>query len=320
VWAVLAEAVGVDSRGRVLVRNRPGGAPATLWPYSQVLHAAVLLSHLRGSAEPVGSLATGLGPYRLGAAFQPRRSWRPGRRFVDDNAWVGLAASQTALLSRSGRPGADTARRLSRWTARHQVESGGVRWREGSAGLHACSTGAVGMLALRAPGGPADPVRIAQRCADFVLGPLRRPDGLVADNVTDGRLDPTAWSYNQGLTIGLLTLLHAEGDVSALTQAQELAEATVDHFGADDRLWREPPCFVGVLGRMLLLLHAYDSDPRWVAFVDGYVDRVWELTGARGFSGAGLGSYNGERSLDLAGLAILTALRAMPAAELTLVC
>ena len=201
----------MDARGRVLLLDRPDGRPATLWPYSQVLHAAVLVAHLRGSAEPVLSFADGLRPYRLGSAFQPTRSRVPSRRYVDDNAWVGLAASQLALLSRSGRPGAATALRLLGWTSRHQVPSGGVRWREGSRGLHACSTGAVGVLALRAPHAPPQALEVARRCADFLLGPLRRPDGLVGDHVGAGGLDPTVWSYNQGLAVGLLTLLHGAG-------------------------------------------------------------------------------------------------------------
>ena len=161
---------------------------------------------------------------------------------------------------------------------------------------------------------------MAQRCADFLLGPLRRPDGLVGDHVRAGALDPTVWSYNQGLAVGLLTLLHRAGAPSALPRAQELAHLTVEHFGADDRLWREPPCFVGVLGRMLLLLHATDGDPRWVAVVDGYLDQVWSRTGSAGLTGAGIGAYDRERSLDLAGLTILTAMRAAPAGELALGC
>jgi hypothetical protein len=319
-WAALAEAVGVDGRGRVLLLDRPGGGPATLWPYSQVLHAAVLLAHLRGSAEPVLSFASGLGPYRLGSAFQPRRSPLPGRRYVDDNAWVGLAASHIALLSMTGRPGAATARRLLGWSVRQQVDSGGVRWREAGRGLHACSTGSVGMLALRAPGAPAQSPAVARRCADFLLGPLRRADGLVADHVRAGVVDDTAWSYNQGLAIGLLALLHERGDTSALPAAQDLAHRTVEHFAVDDRLWREPPCFAAVLGRMLLLLHAHDHDNRWVQVVDGYLDQVWDRTAPDGFTGEGIGAYDHERSLDLAGLTILAALRASPATELSLVC
>ena len=317
---MLAEAVGVDARGRVLLLDRPGGSAATLWPYSHALHAAELLAHLRGSAEPVLSFASGLSPYRRGSGFQPRRSPVPGRRYVDDNAWVGLAASHTALLSTTGRPGSAIARRLLRWCRRHQVGSGGVRWREGSRGLHACSTGTVGVLALRAPEASPESSTVARRCADFLLGPLRRPDGLVADNIRASALDDTVWSYNQGLAIGLLALLHQQGDASALSAAQDLAELTVEHYAVDDRLWREPPCFVAVLGRMLLLLHAHDGDVRWVTVVDAYLDRVWDRTAADGFTGSGIGAYDQERSLDLAGLTILTALRASPARELALVC
>jgi hypothetical protein len=269
-----------------------------------------------------------------------RRPW-PGRRFVDDNAWVGLAAAQASALSRTGRPGSAVARRLARWVRRSEVPGGGVRWREWTGGVHASSTGAAGLLSLRAadlplpdagpdavpdPGPDAwrepgdDAVAFARRCADFLLGPLRLPSGLVADNLRGGRLDPTAWSYNQGLAIGLLTALHQDGDDGALDSARELAETTLAHFSVHDRLWQQPPCFVAVLGRMLLLLHAVDHDQHWVTFVDDYLDQVWERTAASGFEGSGIGAYDRELTLDLAGLTILTALRASPGDVLARVC
>jgi hypothetical protein len=303
-----------------MLLDRAGGRPATLWPYSQALHAAALVAHLRGADEPLAAFGDGVAAYRQGRAYRSRRGWNPARRFVDDNAWVGLAASQASLLSRTGRPGANLADRQLRWVLRHQVPSGGVRWREGSTSLNACSTGAVGVLALRAPTASAGVADVARLCAAFLLGPLCRPDGLVADNVDDGVVDPSVWSYNQGLAIGLLTLLHGRGDMTALDRARELATICVDHFAREDRLWREPPAFVGVLGRMLLLLHTIDRDPRWVAVVDEYLDRVWDRTSASGFTGSGIGAYDREHSLDLAGLTILTALRAMPSEELSRIC
>ncbi len=329
LWGLLSSAMVREPSGSLVVLDRPGGAPATLWPYSQVLHAGVLVAERRPDPDLVADLGRGLETYRRGRAYQPvRRPW-PGLRFVDDNAWVGLAAAQASALSGTGRPGSAVARRLARWVRRKEVPGGGVRWREWTGGVHACSTGAAGLLALRAaslPGprqGPEpddEAVSFARRCAGFLLGPLRLPSGLVADNVRDGRLDPTAWSYNQGLAIGLLTALHQTGDDRALDRARELAGTTVAHFAAQDRLWQQPPCFVGVLGRMLLLLHAVDLDPGWVTFVDDYLDQVWERTAATGFQGSGIGAYDRELTLDLAGLTILTALRASPGHVLARVC
>jgi hypothetical protein len=176
------------------------------------------------------------------------------------------------------------------------------------------------VLALRAPGAADHAVAFATRCASFLLGPLRLPSGLVADNRRHGRVDPTVWSYNQGLAIGLLTLLHNRGVEPSWDRARDLADACVTHLRADDRLWGQPPCFVGVLGRMLLLLHAHDGDPRWVDVVDDYLDRVWARTSTDGFTGSGLGAYDRERTLDLAGLTTLQALRAVPGEELLKVC
>jgi hypothetical protein len=54
--------------------------------------------------------------------------------------------------------------------------------------------------------------------------------------------------------------------------------------------------------------------------VDEYLDRVWEQTAGNGFQGAGLGAYDQEHSLDLAGLAVLVALRASSTDELKMIC
>ena len=120
------------------------------------------------------------------------------------------------------------------------------------------------------------------------------------------------WSYNQGLLVGLEVLHSRAGDLDALGRARSHAALTLDWFACDDRLWRHPPCFVAVLLRMLALLHSADADGRWLAATDTYLDRVWAQAGsANGWRAAGIGAYGEEAVLDLAGIAQLTALRAM---------
>ncbi len=308
--------------GELLLRSNPDGPVATLWPYTQVLHAAVLVGALRGDRTARG-WGSGLERFRRGRAYQPSRGVRPGWRFYDDNAWVGLAAAQACQLA-AGRTGPEElARRVEHWVAGGEDPRGGVFWRERLAGRHACSTGSAGLLALRvAPHDPAA-VAFARRCSDFLNGPLRRPDGLVADSVrADGSVDTAVYSYNQGLSVGLDVLLHETGDRLALDRARTSAAATLEWFGTDDRLWLHEPCFNAILCRLLLLLHAHDGDPAWPAAVDGYLERVWaEGLRADGLVGAGgIGHYGTETALDQAGLVQLACLRGLEPAVLRLVC
>lgn len=326
-----------DSAGRPLVRARTGGPVATLWPFSQVLHAAVLVDAIEGIAGIAGSegshgldgggrggeLLRGLEAYRKGPAYAARRR-RPRRpRYYDDNAWAGLAAAQSGLLGAGG-GSTEPAGRLLAWVRSGEAPSGGVRWREGRPALHSCSTGSVGLLALRARTPPApDDVRLAARCRDFLVGPMCRTDGLVADHIdAHGQVEPTAWSYNQGLAVGLEVLLHRLGDDRSLPRARSLAHAADRHLAEDDRLWRQPPCFVAVYLRMLLLLHSEDGDPRWRRIAEGYLDRVWAeaRTASDGFDGGGIGGYGSERTLDLAGITQVAALLALEPELLRLVC
>ena len=228
-----AEAVDLDARGRVLLLDRPDGRPATLWPYSQVLHAAVLVgAPARRARSRCCRSPTGCEPYRLGSAFQrhPRRGSRRAGTY-DDNAWVGLAASQPALLSRSGRPerGHRTApaRAGPRGT---QVPSGGVRWREGSRGAARVldrGASACWPCGRRTPRPQA--LEVAHSAArTFLLGPLRRAGrpGRRTTSTPAATSDPTVWSYNQGLAVGLLTCCcTAPGRRRRSPRAQALAHA-----------------------------------------------------------------------------------------------
>lgn len=318
-WAALERVcVERDRRGHLLVRQGVRGQPAFLWPYSQVLHAAVVLDRLRPGAHPVSpELLAGLASFRRGPALADSVGGR--QRYFDDNAWVGLA--EVAAGERA------MAEATATWVRTGEDPRGGVAWREGLDSRHACSTGAAALLVLRlAEGAGADrtgALAFARRCRAFLAGPLARPDGLVADHVdADGRVQSTAWTYNQGLALGVDVLLHRAGEAAALDRARELAGRTLAHFREQDRMWRQPPAFVAVLMRLLLLLHAADGDPAWPAAVDGYLERVWDVgrdPDSGVFRAGGIGRYDEGIALDQAALVGLLALRALPpdvAAEL----
>ena len=327
-WAALVRAyAGQDRRGLPYLLGDAGGRAATLWPYSQALHAAVLLGEVRRDPRVAGQLGRELESYRRGSAYAGARRPGIGWRYFDDNAWVGLAAAQAVQLG-AGPPVERLAQRVLAWVRRGEDERGGVRWRELKSRRNACSTGSAGMLALRAtpPGsaGGGDALAFARRCRDFLADALDRGDGLVADHVdADGRLDPAVYTYNQGLAIGLDVLLHAYGDGDALGRASSLAKISVDHFGAGDRLWRQPPAFNAIFLRCLLLLNAADGDQRWPQVVDHYLDRAWSEARATDtglFTSGGIGRYGHEQVLDQAAFVQLTALRAWPSERLSAIC
>ena len=190
-------------------------------------------------------------------------------------------------------------------------DGGGVRWREGDPGLHAVSTGAVGLvLALRCDRQPQRVLQVAvDDAARFLAERLRGDDGLVRDRLLPGGgVEPTVWSYNQGLAVALDVARHRLGDQGALTRARAYADAGVQRFDGDAG-WAQPLVFLAVWCRCLAALSAFDPDPRWPAHVLAHAARVTALPrlGDGDLSGHGAlpdpGRYDAGRSqaLDLAG-------------------
>jgi len=293
------------------LRVRHGGVRAVepralravpLWPLSQVLHATASVADLdAGAVRTYDHLVDALASYAAGPAYGERP--RSTRRYFDDNAWVALA-----MLRRGrAREAADVRLLLDflRTGAVTQADgSVGVRWVEGGEPLHACSTGATGLVAAAL--GDAD---LARGCARFLVA-LADDAGLVHDHRRpDGTTDPSHHVYNQGLAIGL----HAA--LGELDEARRLADAAVTAYDVD-ALWREPAAFVGILLRELLALHAVDADPRWPAYASAYLERVWAV--ARDprsglLSSGGIARYDSGVLLDHASL--VTAMAALAGAS-----
>jgi hypothetical protein len=293
-WDALARAAVVRRRGRLVVRE-PGGLRAVpLWPFSQVLHAAVLV----GAAE-VPALRGSLESYRRGAAYAERPRTR--RHYYDDNAWVGLA------LLDSG--DAATAARVLEFLREGCVTlpegSVGVRWVEGGDALHACSTGSTGLLALRLADAVVDDaaeraalLALASGCTSF-LEELLDADGLVADHRRpDGSVDPAVYTYNQALLVGLLA------GSGRIDDALALARRVLAAFDPA-RLWAHAPAFNAILVRELVRLDALRPAPDLRAWCTTYLDRAW--TQARDpasglLTAGGIGRYDDGVVLDHAAL------------------
>ena len=285
---------------RITVKEPRGVRAVPLWPFSQVLHTSTVMSSLDQRVRPTAEgLLGAVESYRSGDAYGERPASR--RRYYDDNAWIALAA-----IDHDTQESLALANRVLHFLQRGSAQVGdgeiGVRWVEGGANFHACSTGSTGLVAARlARKGivDVDEARaLALACARF-MARLEGDDGLVRDHMRpDGGMDPAVYTYNQGLAIGLLT------EVGQVDDATALAHRTIEAFGTE-RLWASPPVFNSIFIRELMRLHAVSPHPEWLAYSERYLEHVWvrARNAATGeLSGGGLGTYDKGVLLDHAGL------------------
>lgn len=296
-WEALRRDTMRERGGRVEILDGPGGAPAPLWPLAHVLWAAAEIVAIGGVAE-IEALGPSLARLRADDAYAATPG---GRRFYDDNAWLGLASLRLLDVT-----GDDAHRRRALRTVafvrRGEARGGGVRWAERSPSRNACSTAAAAWLALEisARGAQPDAEAFARRSMAWLDRALRRPDGLVADRVVRGRVEQTAWSYNQGAALAAWRRL---GEPTYRLEAAALARFR------GDRLWHEPPAFSSILFRALL----ERPTARVVRSLDAYLDRLLSDGRDRAtgwFTAGDLGSYDGHPTIDQAAVVQLFALRA----------
>jgi hypothetical protein len=309
------------------------GAAAHLWPTARALVGAVDLLGIRrelvlgfDAEAAVGAHLQALERYWDGAgapaayASDVIGSRFGGDRYYDDNAWVGLGLVELERL-RPGRGHRERAEELFRfavhgWDRTPGVPSpGGVFWVEQGRGTGAAnhdrntvSNAPNAQLGLHLDElGPAG--RDAQAHAraqdmyawvNVTLDAGREAEdagtGLFYDKVrSDGTVDETLWTYNQGSMIGANVLLarhaaaaaHARGEATAgaalgagapyLERAEAIAARALSHYArAYDR---QPAAFNAILFRNLLQLHAASDDTglrdRIRATVHGYADAAW---------------------------------------------
>lgn len=205
--------------------------------------------------------------YRSGDAYLDNRP--RGRRYFDDNAWLALVAAQQYQLT--GQPRwRDRAALLARFLLDGTCANGGVRWVEGGHTLNACSTGSAGLvfafLSATTPVGGADPWHApAQKAAEFMHDTLLRSDGLIADHVRrDGSVEPSVWSYNQGLAVALFDRTgHGRWADDVVEAVHRGLSAEVMH--------QQPAAFNAVWYRTLLGRDPYQVPPDLLE----YLDRAW---------------------------------------------
>lgn len=335
-WDALLEACG-RAEGRELAITEPPFIQTTraaVWPLSQVLAAAMDLADLdhryvvarRDFDTAVDGLLAGLEHHRRGEAYAAYPHER--LRYYDDNAWVGLDLVQWHAQRNRDRD-LDAARRVFEFTARGEHSGGGVHWREGRGQpRNTCSTAPAMQLALRIHAATREHrlVDFAVRADAFLRETMESPQGLLWDHVdADGTVEHTIWSYNQGSAVSARVLLGAvTEDRRHLHRAIALADATLDHFGSEDRWWGQPAAFNAVCFRNLAAAAALAPElgaDRIRAAMEEYLDRVWEEardedTGL--YVNAGIGRYD-QGCIDQAGLTQLFALSAWPPDRLHIV-
>ena len=286
-------------------------ARASLWTLVHVIAAAADLAAMR-SDPGVEQLFATLPRYRFGSGFAPAPGHR--RRYFDDNAWLGLLLLR--LFRRSGDDRhVQLATELLRFVRTGEAPDGGVLWVEGSSSRNTCSTAPAAELALALHLHRADDASIsfAERSLAWLRRALGREDGLFADRLESGTVEPTVWSYNQGAALGGHRLLaRATRDASTASAARATAEASLTVFDGE-RLWVEPPPCLAVWFRELL--DDDDAEVRRAARdrLDSYLDRA--IRQARDprtglFTSSGIGSYDGRPTIDQAAFVQLLALGA----------
>jgi hypothetical protein len=305
-WRALEEHAFGRRWFRFAVFEAPGSrARASLWTLVHVLAAANDLAAL--GRDPDLSRLLGLLPrYRADRGYLPTPGAR--LRFFDDNAWLGLLSLR--LADRTGDPShRRRARRIAAFLAQGEHPGGGIRWREAHESRNTASTAPTAELLL-ALGGD-DRVRHAERLARWLHAKLVRPDGLAADRIEDGIVEPTPWSYGQGVVVGMRRLLAAAtGDAAYRVAAIALARESLGVFTAS-RTWTEPPPFLAIWFRELLALPEV-ADAARARLLEHTTRLLAEgrdpSTGM--FTAGGVGSYDGRPTIDQAAAVQLLALAA----------
>lgn len=305
-WEALERSAFATRWLRFAVREGPADrAPASLWTITHVISAASDLLCL-GHDVDLDRLMDVVSRLRADEGYLPTRGAR--LRYFDDNAWLGLLSLR--LHARTGeRDHRRRAERIARFLRRGVHPEGGVRWREGNESRNACSTAPTGEL-FAALGEPDD-LALARTLAAWVDTTLTRDDGLVADRIEGGIVEPTPWSYNQGATIGLhRKLADGTADPEHRARATLLAHESLAALG-DGRAWNEPPPFLAIWFRELLAVWdvAEEARLRLTSHADRLLDEARDpQTGF--FTAGGVGSYDGRPTIDQAAVVQLFALAA----------
>jgi Glycosyl hydrolase family 76 len=216
----------------------------------------------------------------------------PEHRYYDDQGWVGLDLLRAYTLTRDSRflkRAQDVfAFLLSGWQRDPRIGCpGGILWKEppNNDTRNAVSTLPTAEIALRLyliTHNPRD-LRWAKTIDRWARRCLRRRDGLVADHIDRmGKIDTTAWSYNQGNALRVATLLaRATHERAPRQRALRIARVGLRQLTAA-QFAHEPPIFPAIWWSSLLAQRLPRSLHRRVLRdAQRWADALWDRRDAR---------------------------------------
>jgi hypothetical protein len=287
----------------------PAQQKAQAWPFSQALWATLDVAAIPG-ADP-DARADLLQRVRALAAYSRPEPGRPaefapvyggqGVVYNDDNLWIAQALVGSSSIV--GGQAYATARDLFRlvedsWDGNAADPCpGGVFWtrRGANRDRNAVTTANASLLALRLyeRSGARSYLAWAQNAYAWTKQCLGTKSGLVNDHIDlGGKVDPHAWSYNQGAMIAAgVRLYRATGVRSYLDDATRTANAALRQIG-DPLASGEPPVFLAIFYRDLLELTAVVPGRVDRDAVSRFADEAWQRsrdakTGLFHFAGRG---------------------------------
>ncbi|MCC2978045.1 glycoside hydrolase family 76 protein [Sphingomonas sp. PL-96] len=205
--------------------------------------------------------------------------------YYDDNEWVGLAQVQHYRFTRDPASLAH-ARAVfelirSGWSDDASLPSpGGVRWTQkaDNGDRNTVSNMPAAQLGLRLHQITGERAYLddALRYYRWTNAVLQRPDGLHHDHLkTDGTIEKTVWTYNQGVPIAVNALLsQVTGEKRYLDEAQRIAAASRQRFTIA-QLDRQPPPFNAIYFKNLLLLDSIAQTREHRPAMQAYADHMW---------------------------------------------
>jgi predicted alpha-1,6-mannanase (GH76 family) len=251
-----------------------------------------------------------------------------GDFFYDDNEWVGLLDVQRQLTD--GDPAAlARAKQLfslvvsGRDSDPSHAAPGGVFWTQApwSTDRNTVSNmpGAELGLRLFQITGQRSYLDWSLRMYSWTNRYLQRPDGLYNDHLgLQGTVEPTVWSYNQGVPVGVNVLLYqVTKDRHYLDEARRIAAAADRYFGSDGRLAAQPAFFNSIYFKNLLLLESVTGGSRYRTAMQAYGDQVWTSNrdATTGLFTFGSGASGGTQLLEQAAMVQIYAVLAWSPAQ-----
>jgi hypothetical protein len=295
-----------------LYKGTPTNQCATytcLWPFTNATAATVFLYATPGESLYLSDTTArfvGLGRYADTAEVTPNGVPQPpayqsavapplgpgGATYYDDNGWVGLNLIHAYLATKNATyltlAQDEFNFVLTGWDATSTDGCpGGVFWEDvAGSQRNATANGANAELGaeLSQLTNNATDLSWATRMYQWVVGCLGTSSGLYDDHVNpNGSVDPTVWSYNQGVMVGAGVLLaKATGVTTYLTQAEQTANAANAYFGTGSVLENQGPAFNAIYFRDLFVLNAVAPNAAYAAAAQSFATTMWsqrKLTG-----------------------------------------